>query len=150
MIDLFSGILAQPQVVTAPRQIVAALESFLEDVIKFHDECSVGAANPDTVMYSAADLKQVFVFGHVSRSAAFCVGYAAPPPPHSLPHTALIAGVRDAGWAAARVQIKNGSPEDVGPLLAIQEREQPREADRWATRHHAGGSGDRLSENAGK
>ena len=136
MIDLFSAIFTQPQVSTAPREILAALKNFLEDITKFHDDCSNGAANPDDVMYSAAELKQVFVFGHASRSAAFCVGYAAHPPPHSLPHLALIAGVRDAGWAAARVQIKNKSPEDVGPLRAIQEREQPREAGRWATNQH--------------
>ena len=87
MIDLFSGTLTQPQVEAAPREIKAALKSFLEDVIKFHDDCSVGTANPDTVMYSAVDLKKVFVFGHVSRSAAFCVGYAAPPPPFAPTHS---------------------------------------------------------------
>ena len=74
MIDTFPMLLAQPIVAQAPKEVLCALKNFLEDVTRFHDDCSVGAVNPSASQYDPATSKQDIVFG------GYSVRCAVPPP----------------------------------------------------------------------
>ena len=74
IIDIFSRFVAQPMVAQAPKEVLSALKNFLEDVTRFHDDCSVGAVNPSASQYDPATSKQDIVLG------GYSVRCAVPPP----------------------------------------------------------------------
>jgi hypothetical protein len=63
VIDLFSAMLAQTALANAPREVLAALKALLDEVTKYHDDCSIGAVNPETSQYTVASTKQEPFFG---------------------------------------------------------------------------------------
>lgn len=62
IIDMFSVLLQDPAVANAPREILGAMKHFLEDVTRFHDECSVDIVNPNSSSLTPETAKQVSVF----------------------------------------------------------------------------------------
>ena len=71
ILDMFSRLLQDPSVANAPREILGAMKHFLEDVARFHDECSVDMVNPSSSNLTPETAKQVSVFAPAR----------APPPP---------------------------------------------------------------------
>ena len=62
ILDMFSRLLQDPSVANAPREILGAMKHFLEDVTRFHDECSVDMVNPNSSGLTPETAKQVSVF----------------------------------------------------------------------------------------